>query len=160
MTTYKDELYHYGVKGQKWGVRRYQNTDGSLTAAGREHYGEEVSRFKKDYKRANDNKTENLKTFWYGESGKGLSKGQKRQMYNDAQQKFDREKAQAAEKLVSSILEKKGVSQLSVSELDKVIDEQTMNDIEYGLESSNVYEMKLSSIDGGRGYDVVISKKG
>lgn len=29
------ELYHYGVKGMKWGVRRYQNTDGSLTAAGK-----------------------------------------------------------------------------------------------------------------------------
>lgn len=30
-----NELYHYGVKGQKWGVRRYQNKDGSLTAAGK-----------------------------------------------------------------------------------------------------------------------------
>lgn len=28
------ELYHFGVKGQKWGVRRYQNADGSLTQAG------------------------------------------------------------------------------------------------------------------------------
>lgn len=30
---------HYGVTGQKWGVRRYQNPDGSLTPEGRQHYG-------------------------------------------------------------------------------------------------------------------------
>ena len=33
------ELYHYGVKGQRWGERRYQNEDGSLTDEGRKHYG-------------------------------------------------------------------------------------------------------------------------
>lgn len=30
-----NELYHYGVKGQKWGVRRYQYADGSLTPMGK-----------------------------------------------------------------------------------------------------------------------------
>lgn len=34
-----DELYHHGIKGQRWGVRRYQNDDGSLTSAGKARYG-------------------------------------------------------------------------------------------------------------------------
>ena len=32
------EFYHWGVKGMKWGVRRYQNSDGSLTAKGKQRY--------------------------------------------------------------------------------------------------------------------------
>ena len=35
-------LAHYGILGMKWGVRRYQNPDGSLTAAGKERYGDGV----------------------------------------------------------------------------------------------------------------------
>ena len=37
------ELYHYGVKGMKWGVRRYQNYDGTRTAAGKKRYGSDSS---------------------------------------------------------------------------------------------------------------------
>jgi len=32
------DLYHHGIKGQRWGVRRYQNEDGSWTTAGRSRY--------------------------------------------------------------------------------------------------------------------------
>lgn len=34
----EDELSHHGIQGMKWGVRRYQNADGTLTAAGKKRY--------------------------------------------------------------------------------------------------------------------------
>jgi hypothetical protein len=36
-----EELYHHGIKGQKWGIRRFQNKDGSLTPAGKKRYGDD-----------------------------------------------------------------------------------------------------------------------
>lgn len=41
-------LYHWGIKGQKWGQRRYQNKDGSLTPAGQKRYNKEVEKLKKE----------------------------------------------------------------------------------------------------------------
>lgn len=38
----ENELYHHGIKGMKWGVRRYQNSDGSLTAAGKKRYDRDI----------------------------------------------------------------------------------------------------------------------
>lgn len=35
---YRYELYHHGIKGQRWGIRRYQKKDGSLTPAGKKRY--------------------------------------------------------------------------------------------------------------------------
>ena len=43
---FQDELYHHGIKGQKWGVRRYQNADGTLTSEGKSRYNTD-SRFKR-----------------------------------------------------------------------------------------------------------------
>lgn len=46
-------LTHWGIKGMKWGQRRYQNKDGSLTPAGKKRYDDSHE----DYRRAHDKKS-------------------------------------------------------------------------------------------------------
>lgn len=44
-----DELYHHGIRGQRWGVRRYQNEDGSVTAAGAKRYYEDPTKARQHF---------------------------------------------------------------------------------------------------------------
>lgn len=76
-------LCHHGIKGMKWGVRRYQNKDGSYTAAGkkrRQSYEDQVRQKMKDYDKANpqrskkDNYTIALRKEGRGQSLKTLTK--------------------------------------------------------------------------------------
>lgn len=52
------ELYHWGIKGMKWGVRRYQNKDGTLTNAGKKRRRDNWS---EDAKTASDIKKKSVK---------------------------------------------------------------------------------------------------
>ncbi|MBO7453629.1 MAG: hypothetical protein J6U54_25125 [Clostridiales bacterium] len=65
----EDELYHHGILGQKWGVRRYQNEDGSLTAAGRRRYGEDLD--------IHDKSRENIAKIRLGEARRRLDVAKK-----------------------------------------------------------------------------------
>ena len=50
---YTDEIYHHGIKGQKWGIRRFQNRNGTLTAAGKKRKSNKTKGLSKEAKRAN-----------------------------------------------------------------------------------------------------------
>lgn len=47
---YYKEFYHAGIKGMKWGVRRYQNADGTLTEAGKRRYARDLKGLSKKQK--------------------------------------------------------------------------------------------------------------
>lgn len=46
----ENELTHWGTKGMRWGIRRYQNKDGSLTPAGKKRYDKEMGKLKAEEK--------------------------------------------------------------------------------------------------------------
>ena len=59
-----DYLAHYGTLGMKWGIRRYQNKDGTLTEAGRKRAAKLAAKYNKlvEKKDSSENNTVNSKT--------------------------------------------------------------------------------------------------
>lgn len=55
-------LMHYGVKGMKWGVRRYQNEDGTLTSSGRKCYDDSTPVVKESSAKRSKSKSTAKKT--------------------------------------------------------------------------------------------------
>ena len=60
MYRHNNELYHWGIKGMKWGVRRYQNSDGSYTSAGKKRRKSRTDGWRDDAKEAGQLKKKKL----------------------------------------------------------------------------------------------------
>lgn len=93
------ELYHFGTKGMKWGVRKYQNEDGTLTEAGKKRY--DVQNAKQNYKNAksdyNDAKASYVRSSYTSFGYKGLKEHRKTEAnMNDARVNMIDKKAELA----------------------------------------------------------------
>ena len=128
-----DELQHHGVKGQRWGVRRYQNANGSLTAAGRVRYNKlqtsEISKVKK--RLADDTKSYNKR------NDKIETKIQKAKENNNA-------------KKVSDLTEKKNINKQKYAEAKKIAEKEISVLKNYKLsdfnkEKHNINKMKTEA---------------
>lgn len=130
------ELYHHGIKGQKWGMRRWQNEDGTLTDAGRQRYG------------VKSDKTNVDQTSITTKEGKKLYEKDIRETHEsvmdtlDAARTIANETANlAAPKKGSKIVNKKDYSKMSDEELRKKVNRLQM-ERQYGdLTGDNKYVM-------------------
>lgn len=103
---FDNELYHHGIKGMRWGVRKYQNSDGSLTAAGRKRYAKLKQREGKAKAKAKR------------KAAKVAAKAAKK---TAKKQEKEAQKAKESELKSIATMKKKGAGQLTDAELAAAI---------------------------------------
>lgn len=113
---YNHELYHHGVKGQRWGFRRYQNPDGSLTPAGKKRY----DKLKVELD-ALDRKPVRGQTFGEKRKAAKLQKERAERLAKARQARIDKQKAaeERAERLKNNQLD---VKEMTSEEIQAKID--------------------------------------
>ena len=138
-----DELYHHGIKGQRWGIRRYQNEDGSLKDAGKARYVRStLARNERKYGEANSQRAINKDKY------EGYTK-----KANKAKEKGNIEKANKAK---SKAAEYKKLMNTSIKDM-KTAESANWKTIAKAVE--NGYDIKINS-EAGLYYSKVARREG
>lgn len=102
-----NELCHHGIKGMKWGIRRFQRKDGSLTPAGKKRYGDDDNKTRvpsEDHKQAQALKGKKL----YELSNKELETLTRRMQLEQNYKNLNRQSVSKGRQMVSSVLAEVG----------------------------------------------------
>lgn len=127
-----NELYHFGIKGQKWGIRRYQNEDGTLTQQGKIRYSDKSARkelgFEKKRGLGLDKYAENYMTYMYKNSRNKEEKYKEKAAKNIGKKNYDKYVAEGKEYSKSAQLYKafaetyNNIPQHNKKELNRLLD--------------------------------------
>lgn len=100
-----NELYHYGVLGMRWGVRRYQNKDGTLTAAGKKHSSKnENDQVKKKTSSSSESDKKTSSIMSDDELRKAVNRLQLEKQYRDLYKELNPKQVSLGKKFVDKVL--------------------------------------------------------
>ena len=137
------ELLHTGVKGMKWGVRRYQNKDGSLTPLGKKRYAKELAKLEAEKKRVRQQELTAKKIKKLDDMRKDLDERKKALKPDDAPEPAKQQKAQPAP-------QKQKLSELSNEEIQAKIDRMNLENKYKSLAQERIDAVSNKEVSKGR----------
>lgn len=148
------ELYHHGVKGQRWGVRRYQNKDGSLTSYGKNRYAKELAKLEAEKERVRQQEQTAKKMKKLDDMRKDIDERKKALNPDDTPESAKQQKA-------PSVPKKRKLSELSNEDIQAKIDRMNLENKYKELAQAQIDAVSKKEVSKGRKFtEEVLEKAG